>query len=776
MLVCILSNAAMPATLSDAGTMIDKAANETDDPGWSLNLFQVDLNRQGQHETVLAIRTKDGGILLDGQDLARWRVMLPGAPELHLRGKDYFRLQRIAGLDVVVDEAKQELSITLPAAAFKQLNLEHPAGTRTVSSRATGAVFNYDLFAQRSDQELYASGLFEFGAFTEYGFGGATFLAANSRGRHQALRLDTTWTLDLPEALASWRVGDAITRSASGWGRSVRFGGLQYSSNFIVQPGLITMPQQSIVGQASLPSTVDVFVNQALVQRNEVPPGPFSISNIPVVTGSGDVRLVVRDALGREQVITQPFFASIRLLREGLNDVSYEMGRQRQNYTLASNDYDRWLAAATLRHGFTDTFTGEVHLEAMSDDQRTVGLNGVMAVPAMATVVNASIAASDGQKGGGYLASIGFEMQKKRFSMAGRMQETTTNFSQIGMEPDQLPPRRLTELSAGYSADKVGSFGLAYAKHDSRDAEKAEFISLSYSTNIGQKAFLGVSMFKSLAGASGNSINAFLSMPMGQRTSLASSAQRTTGTNHYAQINAQLQRAMSPGGEMGYRLQTANNGNLEAEVSGQNDVATYTAGLATQAGSTAARASISGGAVAFGGSVFASRRISDSFALVQVPGFANVRIYTDNQLAGHTDADGNALIPRIRAFENNPISIESLNLPMDIRVGALKMDVTPPFRSGVLVRFPVERVRAAMLKILLADGTALPVGAQVQLDQQEEIFPVGMDGEVYVSGLMARNVLRASWQGRSCLIPLGFSPSRDPMPFLGSFKCEGVTP
>lgn len=183
--------------------------------------------------------------------------------------------------------------------------------------------------------------------------------------------------------------------------------------------------------------------------------------------------------------------------------------------------------------------------------------------------------------------------------------------------------------------------------------------------------------------------------------------------------------------------------------------------------------------------MFASRRISDSFALVQVPGYADVRVYKDNQLVGRTDSGGNALVPNVRAYETNPVTIEALDLPMDARVDALQRDALAYYRSGVVLRFPVGRSRAATLKVRLPNGSSLPAGATVRmefphqldaLDLEHTVFPVGFDGEVYVSGLSERNVLIASWQGQSCRIAVEFIASDDPLPFLGEFLCQGLEP
>ena len=150
----------------------------------------------------------------------------------------------------------------------------------------------------------------------------ASFLANRIGGVESVTRLETTWTLDLPERRTSLRVGDAATLPASGWGRSTRFGGIQYATNFATQPYLLTMPLQRVSGEAALPSTVDIFVNQSLISSQSVPPGPFSVNGLPGVTGLGEMRVVVRDLFGREQVVTQPFYASMSLLQHRLERAS----------------------------------------------------------------------------------------------------------------------------------------------------------------------------------------------------------------------------------------------------------------------------------------------------------------------------------------------------------------------------------------------------------------------------------------------------------------------
>jgi outer membrane usher protein len=162
--------------------------------------------------------------------------------------------------------------------------------------------------------------------------------------------------------------------------------------------------------------------------------------------------------------------------------------------------------------------------------------------------------------------------------------------------------------------------------------------------------------------------------------------------------------------------------------------------------------------------------------VVRIPDYPNVHVLTDNQPAGRTDANGNALIPRLRAYDVNVISIDQRDLPMNAQINALKVEAVPYFRSGMDVPFPIKFSNGATFTIHLEDGTPLPVGASVQAIGNTSIYPVGYGGEVYVTGLTTATWLRATWNGQSCDFAVSFTRSADPLPDLGTFVCKGVNP
>ncbi|MEI9849784.1 MAG: fimbria/pilus outer membrane usher protein, partial [Sphingomonas sp.] len=135
--------------------------------------------------------------------------------------------------------------------------------------------------------------------FSGSGTGSTTFIGRLDESGRSLTRLETNWTIDDPARMRSLRIGDSITRGGIG-AAPLRFAGFQLATNFATQPGFITMALPTVNGTAAVPSVVDIYVNNVLQTRRPVAPGPFQLTDVPVITGSGDIRLIVRDTLGRE--------------------------------------------------------------------------------------------------------------------------------------------------------------------------------------------------------------------------------------------------------------------------------------------------------------------------------------------------------------------------------------------------------------------------------------------------------------------------------------------
>jgi outer membrane usher protein len=638
-----------------------------------------------------------------------------------------------------------------------------------------GGFINYELFASRSSDLTQRSGLFELGYFNRFGVGTSNILANQLGSNSAATRLDTTWTTDYPEKQQTLHLGDTVSRPST-WGRSVRFGGIQFGTNYGTQPGFLTYPPQSAAGEAVLPSTVDVFINNALVSRQIVPPGPFSISNLPIVSGGGDVRLVVRDLQGREQVITRPFYASQTMLREGLVDFSTELGFVRNNFGINSNDYGGWLGRGTYRRGMSDHITGEVHGEVMQG-QATIGTGGDYLIPKLG-VLSSYLAGSHSDSINGSLMLLGLDRQAKPWSFGAHFQLSSSGFTQIGLVPPQSLPAQMSSYNLSYAGNTKGSVGIAYISQHFRDQADTRIATFGYSASLDKSGSYSLSMLRNLVDIKDTTIFALLSYSLDVSTNWSASAQSVRGGNSGSRndFSTTLQRNLPQGEGYGYRLQAHSGGANEASYSKQNNVGTYTAETAQNQGSNTTRLDVTGGIAVLGGDAFLSRRIDQSFAVARIPDYPNVHILVDNQSAGQTDANGNALIPRLRAYDINLISIDQRDLPLDAEIGTLKLQTVPYFRSGIDVKFPIKRSFGATLTIRLDNGKPLPAGASVEKIGKNDIYTVGYEGEVYLVGLEPTNRLRATWRKQTCEFDVRFTASKDPMQDLGTFLCTGVKP
>jgi outer membrane usher protein len=734
----------------------------------------VSINRQDPAVTLL-LRRADGSLLAKGSDFERWRLKLPQAAPLWHRGEPYYAFDALPGIVYELDASSQTLTIRAPAALFLPTSRFSSSGLSAPALSPPGAFFNYDFVAQRVAGRTHLDGLVELGVFNGAGVGTVTALARDLDERARMIRLETTWTRDEPGALASLRAGDAISRSGA-LGLPVRFGGVQWATNFAVRPGFVTFPLPSMSGASALPSTVDLFINDALRARETLPPGPFTLPNLPVITGEGELRVVVRDLLGREQVLRERYYASPRLLRPGLTDFAYQAGFLRSNFGIESNDYGRAFAAAVYRTGLTERFTGELSTELLRSRQ-TAGASGTFLWDSLG-VFTLSAAGSHSDRGNGLMAAAEFERQSPSFSVNLRTQAASADFVQLGLPPGLRAPIGLSEARVGFPVPGTGTVGLGYVDRRYRDRPDVRLASMSYQVKAGPGSLL-VSAFRveSFDGVrhTERALSVTFTMPLDGRTSMSAGAVRQAG-HGYGTV--QVQRNLPAGDGMGYRLlaQSGTNELLQGSVSAQSAIGTYTAEAASSRGDMAYRVGAAGGLALLDGRAFLTRRLSDSFALVRVGEYAGVRVYADNQPVARTDAQGSALVPRLRAYDRNLLRVEQADLPLDTEIGAIEHEAVPYFRSGLVVSFPVRPARGALLRLVLEDGKTPPPGAQVQIEDRPDRFPVGLEGEVYLTGLAAINRARVEWNGRHCAFEVRDPQNGEPVPHLGTVLCTEERP
>jgi outer membrane usher protein len=731
--------------------------------------LEVEINQMPTRETAFVL-VMGGRLLVKAEDLKRWRIMLPDSPPIPYEGVDYYALDALRGMSYQLDEAAQKISLQATPGTFEATGIRGIAtGFVKPDPTPPGGFVNYDLFVSRAAGATHRSGLIELGGFGPWGVLTSNQLVNDSEEDSEIIRLDTTFTRDRPDRLASFRLGDVISNPGA-WGGSVRLGGLQYATNFGTQPGFIAFPLPGISGEAILPSTVELYVNDALRLKRDVPMGPFSIQTLPVVTGPGEARLVIRDILGREQVIIQPFFASPRLLQPGLHAYSYELGAIRENFGIESQDYGRLAFVGTHRLGISDRFTGELHGELL-EEQQTLGAGGTMLLtPAVFSV---ALAGSHSDRGTGGLLDVNLEYRARQINFGVSSRMMTNDFVDLGIPDTQQAPRFLNRAFASYSLFGRGSLSVNYTEQDFRDREDLRLLGANYNFPLFNLGYVNFSLLHFLGDDSKTVVGMTFTKALGERTTASITSTSEPG---FSENTAQIQRSLPVGSGYGYRalIGDGENSRRQLALSAQNNIGTYLVEASEFRGEEAYRASVAGGIAMVERDVFLSRKITDSFSVVEVPGQADVRVYADNQLIGLTDERGLALIPRVRSYQENRISIEQGDIPLDAIISATSAATVPYFRSATRVKFPVEKTRSAMLQLVQSDGQPVPAGATARLHHNSQEFPVGSDGQLYLSDLQEQNELTVTWQEQQCQLTVELRKESGILPELGVFKCQAA--
>jgi outer membrane usher protein len=513
---------------------------------------------------------------------------------------------------------------------------------------------------------------------------------------------------------------------------------------------------------------------------------------VPASSGSGSARVVLRDASGRETVTDLPFYVSSKLLAEGLFDFSIEAGMPRLFYATAADTYARQFAAsASGRRGIYDWLTLEAHAEAGAGLWNAGA--GVNVRTGSFGVASAALAASRYSGNFGLQSYLAYETSAFGISVQITSQRTFGSYDDLASVTARLQAASIADpqtVLSGYSyANPYGAAGaLPSSFWFSARAPKAldrisvglplpfdlstlsasfihlndasgrisNILSASWSRGFAYQATAFATAFADIGDRKNCGFLVGLSIPLGDSIVGSAGASRDrNGLNRTVDIVKPL--GQQPG-SYGWRLHDSEGAlpDRSASAAYRSDYARAELGVRQDGKRVRATAELEGAVVTMGNGVFLANRIDDGFAVVDT-GVAGVEVFHENRSVGFTDASGRALIPSMRSYQKNKISIDTRNLPVDADISTTQEVVAPADRAGVRLDFAVHtNTRAAVLKLTTADGQPVPAGTQGKIEGGEE-FVVGYDGRAWVKGLSADNTATVRLTGRECRASFAYS-------------------
>ncbi|EKF17326.1 fimbria/pilus outer membrane usher protein [Nitratireductor pacificus] len=736
----------------------------------------------------------DGGLAATRGELREVGLNAGGAAG---NDEELVRLDTLPGVVVAYDEAAQGLFVTASNASRAEHVVDiapAPAEGRKPTASGFGAVLNYALFASsntlsKGDGALLKgiSGSFEARLFSPYGTVSQSFVAGYTDGELDGFRrLATSWTYSDPARLITYRAGDLVTGGLP-WTRPVYLGGLQVRRNFALRPDLVTLPLPAFSGTAAVPSTLEVYTRNARSYSGDLAEGPFRLVNLPAVAGAGSARIVLRDLQGRESTVTLPFYASTMLLRKGLLDFSAEIGFPRRDFGTNSDGYDdELMGSVSARYGLADWLTLEGHLEGGAE----LVNGGVGAAFPLGAYGAASFAAAGSAYRGetGFLASASVELGFEGWTLRGRIQRTFGDYQDIASvtaRPEAGGEAGLARLSAGVPraidqlsigvplALDMSNLNLSYTHLTDAAGERSRIFGLSYGQRLTERGSLYASAFIDAEDRRHFGVFAGVSFSFG-KTVTASTAieQGQDGTRLVSQLSSQERRE---NGSIGWRLRSAEGSRPDRSASVSYRSAFGRGEVAVQNHDEDFRftGQWDGALAVAGGGVFATNRLDDAFAVVDV-GAPGIEVRHQNRPAGRTNRHGRLLVPDLVSHEENALSFDPRDLPVDAEIPATTRAVVPASRSGVVVDFGVSKASGtALVAFVDAAGDPLPVSLTgVVVGPAESAFVVGYDGEAYLHGLEAENRVRIELaDGRMCEAKFAFRPDPGNQVRIGGVPC-----
>ena len=604
--------------------------------------------------------------------------------------------------------------------------------------------------------------------------GGALFTTTFSGARGEpTVRGLSSVTLDRPKELRRIVAGDAFASSGL-LGGAVLMGGASVSREYSLDPYFVRYPTFSLSGAVVTPSIVEVYVNDRLVRTEQIQPGEFDLTKVPITNGRNDAKIIIRDAFGGVRELSQGYYLTTNVLAKGLQEYEYSAGFVRHGFGTDSWSYGTPVFVGHHRVGLSDTLTAGGRLELRSD---LVSLGPDLTARLPFGELEGSVAISREQGFGGAALAGAYNYSGKPAGFGGSLRLMTSHYATTSLHAGDDRP--LVDAAEFASVQLGPKASLTLQR---RDATLSLSGSSTRTAIIGSMRVNGrTDIFLSGTAEHSSSFGASREFFVGVSVRVVPHAMANVSYEHSPdgdRLVTDLQQPVPVGTGWGYRFhgERGDSSASAAAAQYQGRYGRYEVRSDSFGGQQETTAAINGGIAAIGGGIYPSRPIQDGFALVRVPRVPGVRAYASNQEIGRTDAGGNLLVPNLLSYYGNVLNISDQDIPLDHAVGAVRKTVAPPYRGGALVEFPVARVQSVSgtLQLTVAGSNIAPAYAQLTIEENGKKYesPVGEKGEFYLENVPpGKHEAVVEYHDITCRFTLTIPASDAPVITTGTVTC-----
>nr|WP_276553312.1 fimbria/pilus outer membrane usher protein [Acinetobacter courvalinii] len=635
--------------------------------------------------------------------------------------------------EITLDPNDARVDIVLPADA---INDSESQGNWTHGGFA--GVLNYN--AQYMTSTGAAAGLDFMQLGTEAGFNlgdwivrsRQTFSQLNGENsvRHQAAYAQRTFT-PIKKVLQAGQI--SLSNSMFGTGQVL---GFQMFPETALQND--TKGPALVEGIADTQSVVEVRQSGVLVHSTTVPAGRFRLQGFQLLNTRSDLVVTVLSNDGSKREFIVPASALLQSGSSVVPGVSFGMGKLDQQGSGESP------FVATIANGWQLTPRTSLNAGVLGSTPWQAGAVSVNSQIFDATQLSLqSTFAQDKEhnnKGVSNSMSLSHSLTE-RISVSFNASQQSEGYRELSDALQENERENTGHIrnqlggGIGWSAEKLGSFSMSWARSNTFDNDSVNYIRGSWSKQIAG-AYVSASLDHNTGGKNTEADNRFyltLSVPLGRsRSTSAYFNDSSRGSRAGARFNDRTNPDRSWSVSADHDLDSQRS-SVSASMNLNTPISQLSGSVSTDSGNyTTWSAQASGAIVSHNkGIAMSPYRVGDTFGIARVGDVKGVRLDTP---AGPTWTNGRgyAVIPSLSSYKRSSIQVDTRSLAKNVDIANAWQETEAARGSVNYVEFDVVRTRRVLADVKDADNKPLPHGASVFDKAGNFVTVVGKNGSVFI--------------------------------------------
>ena len=705
--------------------------------------LQLIINEKPLRNTIISVGEYQGKVLplFTTVQLAEW-----GLKFKHLRNKStklpldfYVPLSKVD-----IDQSEQTISLTVPQQNFSGSVEDDVASEDEWDYGINAAFTNYSLQYDQARtrgmaNEQTVSGTLENGInLGEFQLRNSGYLD-KSKQQNLTYRSSTSYIRHDIDALRSTALAGDFNTSGL-YFSSLPLRGISLASNMDMFSSEEKSYMPAIVGIASGNATVIVRQNGYVIATRNVTPGPYSIKDIPAMSGAGDLQVTVREANGSEHIYYQPYNNIEMLMPVDVLKYALYMGKIRNAYAQTTS-----LLESDMQYGISSNLTalgGLMYAENYANISAGIGMNAryVGAVYGIVNFSQNSLAEDGTQRAEKFKLGINRELSlTKTYLSASYEQQTSVNYAELTEASYSAQVRRENGFRKKASVQleqAIGSGNLALTLSQQTNWNGSASTDVRGSLNYDFSHFTLISSVDSQRRHDGSDDTTFsvtISIPLGREKYHYLSLSNTAGQQNKSQQVA-LTGNLLQQHQLGYdvNMQSTTDGKqFSSTLNYLSEFGYSTGSYQTSNEGQRLTLGMQGAAIIHRHGLTLGQRMGNAAALVHTDHVSELSV--DNEQNVHTDSRGNAFVPDITAYHHNEESLVNNSKNKNIDIPEEIFSATP--RSGAIVEldFAAHAQQKQFIRFMDEKGNAISFGNALYSVNGRMVGIISGDGVAHVN-------------------------------------------